>query len=1565
VTLNGSGLLALPVFTIWKNNSDLIVNRDLTLGKLQMGNASNDRNDGLLVLQGGGTTIDDLYDLGTGANKGKVNFSGSGAVLNVLTTDLSVADAESAVGSGLITLNSETVDVGVEGGFSVGAVDVGGASYTRIKPWDPSDASSIKGLYGYWPLDEGAGTTTTNAGTGRSYMGQQATITGATWANDPVRGWVLDFAGVGNGEYVACGDIHHVVMNGDFTWSVWTSLRATDTAESGVIIGNKQNAAGDDNEWASMTPIGMDFRPNDTNTCDYSDVTRIDGNTVWEHHVITRAGGEIRYYRNGVLVAAPDGDDDGTFTKDLTFYIGGDANQSSDSVAGRIDDVGIFNDVLSAGKVAAIHNLSTHVIFGYDLAQVNQLFGAFDASGLVIVDDVEWTYATGLTGADGELTVNGDGYELVLDATAGAGLTGIAPPSLRFGIPSVSNATITVSNATVSADLTSPDGTLSHADVYVAWSADGDKGTNSLSDWTSSLLSANAPTGQVASADFNDGLASRTTYTYRFFAINGGDQAWSEPGTFTTALDYDPTVEFSSIALGGSGNLGSESVTVTDASGIEINLIGSGPTSSNLYSGLLSGNEESGVNVPAVGILDTGVKGGLSDEILNAVRSEVMAVSFSSNVAISQMVFTGLERNDDELVIHGITTDPGAVGVDTLGFDTLSGVSVVWNEKGRSLTLDFSAMELSSGAQAATGVLVSFSNPVALDFFSFSADHTGADSGGAGLSSVSYLPTVPGPLLVALDVANSQWDISPWLVSTHQVYDSSADYKYADGTLAAWMRQAGIGSSRFPGGTLIKTWDWEDPHGADYNTDDLVSNKPKVAAGNWMSLDEYLDYVAAAGIAPHIGVNSLSGVTMATVDGQPYGESGNIARAVRQVEHVVGRGYTNALWYIGNEEAYLHGGIWAYAATCGRYAQAMKAIDPGMKILWNENSATYDTVISALNSDNGQLDGLETHGKWPYGSSPAGFGLGTLDQWKTEIPLRDRKNFRTWRTVSDTYRAAFASKGREGMLLANNEYGIGDQLGGLYRYSLGLIMTELLMEHFVGDWDMTAFWDMYRNETTGMVTSKSNEPGQSFRMNPVGVGMDLLADAQGGTYLKTISTRASAVHGFAAEKNGALLVYLLNKSDSTHTVELQLSGGSYSLVNARCLKQVVDDTSYGNYGHLAKVPVQMQAGTITVEISPMTFTQIVALPSNYSPPSEDPITAMTIDNSVAADYGGVKTTDVKGHLTGWPSDVTVYWGGTDGGTNPAAWQYSKTLDLSTGSFFTPISELVEGHRYVYRYHASSPFNDAWSPALYDFSVWVKIDDNDPSIEYTNNWAHATGPGYKSYPLTDSMSETTGASATFTFEGTRVRWYGHKGWDLGNAEIFLDGVSQGLVDCYRNPVDHALLLYQSPELAAGTHTFEIRVAGTKNASSYGNWITVDAIAWVPLPELTLSHHVPYAWLVAQDDNWSNDYETAATDDPDGDGYTTAEEYWSGTDPRDPNSALRIMQTDIVGSNLRLTWEHAKIDPAIPPIRIQRRNSLTTGDWEYVGEKMPTNGTNSWDDYLSFPRAFYRLVSPDMP
>lgn len=320
------------------------------------------------------------------------------------------------------------------------------------------------------------------------------------------------------------------------------------------------------------------------------------------------------------------------------------------------------------------------------------------------------------------------------------------------------------------------------------------------------------------------------------------------------------------------------------------------------------------------------------------------------------------------------------------------------------------------------------------------------------------------PLVTALiHAANSStWMISPYLASMSLVYSWAPDSVYGNkthpnSTMTRWARQRGIATARYPAGQA-SYWNWEDPSGAmgKSTLDPSFRPEDRVAADQWMSLDEYLDLCTEAGLRPLIGVNyNCHGNAWAP----PLNES--VARAVRQVEHVTKRGFWGALWYIGVPDPTLtltltclelnpnpHGYTGnednspQHADRWAAHARGMKAVDPSMKIFFNDNGLQPKVLKTFLGTVGSLVDGAEFHGKWPYGGTPK-LPAGTYDEWLKEavlrvgrttssadmgwlqVPLLERKTGQTWREKIAGLREAAKEAGRPDLLMANNEFGLG------------------------------------------------------------------------------------------------------------------------------------------------------------------------------------------------------------------------------------------------------------------------------------------------------------------------------------------------------------------------------------------------------------------------------------------------------------------------------------------------------------------------------------------------------------
>jgi hypothetical protein len=101
----------------------------------------------------------------------------------------------------------------------------------------------------------------------------------------------------------------------------------------------------------------------------------------------------------------------------------------------------------------------------------------------------------------------------------------------------------------------------------------------------------------------------------------------------------------------------------------------------------------------------------------------------------------------------------------------------------------------------------------------------------------------------------------------------------------------------------------------------------------------------------------------------------------------------------------------------------------------------------------------------------------------------------------------------------------------------------------------------------------------------------------------------------------------------------------------------------------------------------------------------------------------------------------------------------------------------------------------------------RIGDGSTAIVYAGGWKAASYPSYSGHRV--MYATRTGASATFTFTGTGIAWFGPVGPTRGKARIYVDGNAIGTVDLRRSSFRARSLLYARP-LVAGRHTLKIVV-----------------------------------------------------------------------------------------------------------------------------------------------------------
>lgn len=449
---------------------------------------------------------------------------------------------------------------------------------------------------------------------------------------------------------------------------------------------------------------------------------------------------------------------------------------------------------------------------------------------------------------------------------------------------------------------------------------------------------------------------------------------------------------------------------------------------------------------------------------------------------------------------------------------------------------------------------------------------------------------------IQIDNAHPKWTISEYLTGLHIVYCSAPDVIFKDGKFAAWVKQSDIKTARFPGGTVVKTWDWRNPTG-DFRSD-VWSKKWKqsdqINPSLWMSLGEYLAFAKQSGITPLVGVDDLDGYKHNRVE-----ES--VKRAADEVRYVDQHGFSGCFWYIGNEEnGHYKGGNKTYAKNFAKHAVAMKAVDPKIKIFWNQNNARPKQIAAFLAHDHGTSDGLETHGKWPYGGKVGHKKKHSFQEWMTENPLIAHSARAPWRDIANKCRAAAARDGRKNYLIADNEYGLGKPPSrtGFDRYKEGIVLADILQEHFIGRWDMACYWDLVIKQEGNPFKKKQADdfpadmsgrsllsPDNNYRMNPFHFAMQLLGEAGGGKML-IVKTSDKRVHGFASLKDGKILLYLINKYEKTNPVSVTLTVGKVASATAKAMTDSKD-----GWGQLVPLTVTVGQKT-TVTLPPLSYSRI-------------------------------------------------------------------------------------------------------------------------------------------------------------------------------------------------------------------------------------------------------------------------------------------------------------------------------------------------------------------------------------
>lgn len=206
---------------------------------------------------------------------------------------------------------------------------------------------------------------------------------------------------------------------------------------------------------------------------------------------------------------------------------------------------------------------------------------------------------------------------------------------------------------------------------------------------------------------------------------------------------------------------------------------------------------------------------------------------------------------------------------------------------------------------------------------------------------------------------------------------------------------------------------------------------------------------------------------------------------------------------------------------------------------------------------------------------------------------------------------------------------------------------------------------------------------------------------------------------------------------------------------------------------------------------------------------------------------------------GYSTDISdslkfnVKWAGMMPGGKVAAFRV-QVKDGVGGVWYNWLAETAarenvflggSGRTYYFRVRARDDLGNwgNWSDQKYTV---VPTDDRSPLIKYEGAWEATNVEG--AFMSTVQRSNTPGSSASLRLTGVEAAWISSTGPDMGQAQVFIDGVLQASVDLYRESSQIRRTVFIA-QLDNQPHTICIKVSGDKNEKSSGCWVDVDGIA----------------------------------------------------------------------------------------------------------------------------------------
>jgi len=252
-----------------------------------------------------------------------------------------------------------------------------------------------QGLFAHYTFDEASNVVADVSGNGNN--GTLSNFAATTTTIGRI-GQALSFDGVNDGVNIPNGAT--IASDSTFTWAMWLNIENTSSLQVVMHLGTSGGNGFGDNGIVGEFNIGRTSGKGEF----LSDVDGVgaSGNitTGWQHWTGVRDGSSVRFYVNGAFVATATAE----ATSTVSTFLLGKPHQATRFFKGAMDDVRIYDRVLSAEEIKRLYEVGATTKIGTTFSNDtldNGLIGHWTLNGA----DISGTTATDKSGQGNSATI--------------------------------------------------------------------------------------------------------------------------------------------------------------------------------------------------------------------------------------------------------------------------------------------------------------------------------------------------------------------------------------------------------------------------------------------------------------------------------------------------------------------------------------------------------------------------------------------------------------------------------------------------------------------------------------------------------------------------------------------------------------------------------------------------------------------------------------------------------------------------------------------------------------------------------------------------------------------------------------------------------------------------------------------------------------------------------------------------------------------------------------------------------------------------------------------------------